>query len=516
LSLSTDTLEEIWNSEYLREVRRGMLRGERISACEHCYRMEESGGTSLRQIANRAASESIGEMARRVVEENAALADPPSSLHLWLGNLCNLKCRMCSPIYSSQIAADEAHSSWMGRLRTEAILLPELLAGVSYHGVGELRTSGSALGRQVAVGRDVTISLPGNGDAIARVEIAGTRSGSDPMTLTITADDQVLAREALAGEVWQLAVELCPLRPTAKPLSLHLRFDGGPEDVAVRLLRLVCEAPVRKKYPTELASRFPDDLPWAQNRELLLGEIFARPDLLGHLDFAGGEPMLNPHLPAILEMLVDSGHANHITASFSTNATVHSSELVELLRCFEHVDLWLSIDGVGPLQEYIRPPARWETVWRNVERYSEEPFNLAIHATPQAYNLFGLLDLARLCDRHGFALVLNNVLHWPRWLSLDMLPQSIVDEGRQEWESYLADECRPEQASEVETLVAYLKRPRSEDQTELLAQFVRFTTELDRSRGQSLASAAPLLHARLRDLGVAFEAAASQPTPAST
>src|SRR5258707_10772837 len=36
----------------------------------------------------------------------------PSALHLWLGNHCNLKCRMCSPMFSSRIAADGVHAAW--------------------------------------------------------------------------------------------------------------------------------------------------------------------------------------------------------------------------------------------------------------------------------------------------------------------------------------------------------------------------------------------------------------------
>jgi len=36
MSLNTHTMEEIWNSAYMRKIRRGMLKGERISACQVC------------------------------------------------------------------------------------------------------------------------------------------------------------------------------------------------------------------------------------------------------------------------------------------------------------------------------------------------------------------------------------------------------------------------------------------------------------------------------------------------
>jgi len=478
------------------------MAGERISACEHCYRMEDAGSISMRQLANRGSTEMFVGQAREMVDDRAAEAGPPSSLHLWLGNLCNMKCRMCSPIYSSQIAADAEHAKWVAPLRTEAHLLPTYLPGAVYSGFGELRGAGSDLLREVAVGRDASIVLAGNGDPISSIEVIGCKGGPDPVTLTVAADGQTLASSILVEPEWQLKVQPNPPRPGGKPLVLSLYFEGPRQALGIRRLRLTCNAPLRKAYPQELVSRFSGDLPWAQNRDLLMGELFAHPERLGHLDFAGGEPMLNPHLQSILEMLVESGHASHISASFSTNATVHVPRIIELLREFRHVDLWFSLDGTEALQEYIRPPARWESVWRNVLRYAQEPFNLAIHTTPQAYNLFGLLDLVRLCDEHGLSFALNNVLYEPRWLSFDMLPQSIVDEGLREWESYLAAECREDQVPEVETLLAHLRRPRADAIDELQELFVRFTNDLDRSRRQSLEAAEPRLYRRLKEHGL--------------
>ncbi|MCW5745754.1 MAG: SPASM domain-containing protein [Alphaproteobacteria bacterium] len=48
MSLNIHTMDEIWNSAYMRNVRRGMLKGERISACEVCYESEAASGQSYR------------------------------------------------------------------------------------------------------------------------------------------------------------------------------------------------------------------------------------------------------------------------------------------------------------------------------------------------------------------------------------------------------------------------------------------------------------------------------------
>ena len=48
MSLNVHTMDEIWNSAYMRNIRRGMLKGERISACEVCYESEAASGQSYR------------------------------------------------------------------------------------------------------------------------------------------------------------------------------------------------------------------------------------------------------------------------------------------------------------------------------------------------------------------------------------------------------------------------------------------------------------------------------------
>jgi glutamate-1-semialdehyde 2,1-aminomutase len=75
-----------------------------------------------------------------------------------------------------------------------------------------------------------------------------------------------------------------------------------------------------------------------------------------------------------------------------------------------------------------------------------------------------------------------------------MLPQPIVNRALDEWLEYRDKECRPESVKEVDTLIGCLSRPRPENVADLQEDFVRFTNVLDRSRGQSLAAADPVLY----------------------
>ena len=103
-----DTVEEYWNSWGLRQIRKKMLSGEKIKACEHCYYQESIGRTSYRQSFNKQWLESEdGENILSRVEKSKAndfrVEEPPLYLDIRPGNLCNLKCRMCNPGNSSKI-----------------------------------------------------------------------------------------------------------------------------------------------------------------------------------------------------------------------------------------------------------------------------------------------------------------------------------------------------------------------------------------------------------------------------
>jgi hypothetical protein len=167
LSLHWATFGQMWNCDYLRLVRRRMLEGLEVEACAACYATESDGGTSLRQSMNLHAgcrSESSGEdsllaKAEAIVRQNGGHAPPPSALHLWLGNLCNMKCRMCSPMFSSMVASDTVQARWLGELTRSESLLPAYLDGVDYMGFGELVRHGERWAREVTR-PNATISLP--------------------------------------------------------------------------------------------------------------------------------------------------------------------------------------------------------------------------------------------------------------------------------------------------------------------------------------------------------------------
>jgi MoaA/NifB/PqqE/SkfB family radical SAM enzyme/SAM-dependent methyltransferase len=117
-NVARDSLDELWNAEQLVSVRSAMARGEKPPDCHVCWKREAEGGVSRRQGINPAYRglggtlpiESLGEVGAAT---GYRLERKPDWFVLELGNVCNLRCRSCTPVSSSRIAADRVQRSWM-------------------------------------------------------------------------------------------------------------------------------------------------------------------------------------------------------------------------------------------------------------------------------------------------------------------------------------------------------------------------------------------------------------------
>ena len=105
----TDKIEHIWNSDHMRNVRQKMINGEQVEACQRCYNIESFGNHSKRITSNQTMMpDNINDMISYSKINDGEALDYPSFYDLRFGNLCNLKCRMCSPQNSSQIQKEIA------------------------------------------------------------------------------------------------------------------------------------------------------------------------------------------------------------------------------------------------------------------------------------------------------------------------------------------------------------------------------------------------------------------------
>lgn len=99
----TKSLKEVFEGDWMKDVRSKMLAGEEVGGCSRCYQEQESGKKSLRQRYN----ESI----ELPIEQLLDLENPNLKwIELAISNNCNLACRMCDSRYSYKWYDEEQES----------------------------------------------------------------------------------------------------------------------------------------------------------------------------------------------------------------------------------------------------------------------------------------------------------------------------------------------------------------------------------------------------------------------
>ena len=100
--LTTNTLQEIYQSEYMQNLRAEFLSGSKPETCKRCWEEEAAGRTSKR-INSRVR---LKEYYDKVDWKNMT-PDQLWFIDLKIGNICNLKCRICGSWSSSKWAQEE-------------------------------------------------------------------------------------------------------------------------------------------------------------------------------------------------------------------------------------------------------------------------------------------------------------------------------------------------------------------------------------------------------------------------
>lgn len=217
-------------------------------------------------------------------------------------------------------------------------------------------------------------------------------------------------------------------------------------------------------------------------------------DQLPHLDemiIGGGEPMLlEPHF-RFLERCVSSGHASKIQLRYHTNLTILPKEILSLWQEFKLVEVFASIDALMDKNHYVRHPAKWDDIERNLrllDTLSYAKVRTMILCSVHLLTLFHLDQFLDWLQGQNFKTVTrgyNGLIHpgivlFPEYLSVQTYPahvKNIVSD------KILAFERRSRKPShKIQGVLNYMFE---RDQSARLPQALAYIKSLDRVRGTS-------------------------------
>ena len=110
--LRENSLEEVWNSEKMKQVRLNMLNGKKCSQCVRCYEKEEKGHDSLRVRSNKDWLQPHWDKVANTNPDGSLDDLHIVYLDFRFSNVCNLRCRYCGPELSSNSYADAKASTF--------------------------------------------------------------------------------------------------------------------------------------------------------------------------------------------------------------------------------------------------------------------------------------------------------------------------------------------------------------------------------------------------------------------
>ena len=161
-------------------------------------------------------------------------------------------------------------------------------------------------------------------------------------------------------------------------------------------------------------------------------------DNLKYVHIIGGEPLLNPRFEELIDKLIAAGRTD-IYLGFTTNGSIVDINLIEKLNVFRHVDIGISVECTGILNDYIRKGTKTAEVLDNIDIYlkyrKESHVYITVRAVPSALSVGTLDSLYRWCVSRQVD-VMTNLLVKPEHLQIKNLPYDVKQRLIEQYENW--------------------------------------------------------------------------------
>jgi hypothetical protein len=231
---------------------------------------------------------------------------------------------------------------------------------------------------------------------------------------------------------------------------------------------------------------------WTRNTEVwnrFKRELLTLPGL-NNIHFMGGETLLTDRLEDLVDCLIEHQRFE-ICISFVTNGSRFKSSLMEKLIKFRRVGIEVSIENLGPRNDYIRQGFATEQILKNILQYQSwcngSSVTLTLRPAPSLLSVGEFVQLLDYAVKNKFV-VKSNLVITPRFLDIRILPDAVKQQYILQYQEFLSQfesDCvdvdyNASDPSNVQLIVkeqatqclAALQSPAPDDADQLLAQMV--------------------------------------------
>ena len=247
---------------------------------------------------------------------------------------------------------------------------------------------------------------------------------------------------------------------------------------------------------------FEEDYAWPKNKSNMdkIKEVALKSKII-HV--TGGEPTLNPEFFDLLKYCIDKDVAKDIKLEVTTNATKIHPKFFDMAKQFKNLFVVISMDGVGKTYEYVRYPANYDAVYKNILEYNKffktlgKDSKLIFNFVLQYWNIHITIDVIKtltpLAVNETTVPVMIEPLEYPKFMAWNILPEEYIKKIIRE--VVIEDKKDNEQLVKLGIIqfLRQLKTYKAQDYTALKQELIQFTTKQDTHRGIKLEDYIPNL-----------------------
>lgn len=260
---------------------------------------------------------------------------------------------------------------------------------------------------------------------------------------------------------------------------------------------------------------------WCDDPDLLdkfVENLIASPDLQ-YLHFLGGETLITPGFKKILSALVAADLAKKITIGFTTNLTVWSESVIELLKKFQQINLGMSIETLTPVNDYVRYPSQHHRTRQLLDQWvdlgRQQQWLMQLRITPTCLTVHELSTVYEYAWQNHISVESCNFFNNPEFFRISVLPPAQRQQACQHIQDWLAAHVTEHQDQIINTRDPSLARQQIvqdaksylnylesvQDESHKLTDLVCFLKRLESHRGNSILTYLPQYEDLFRSAG---------------
>jgi len=221
----------------------------------------------------------------------------------------------------------------------------------------------------------------------------------------------------------------------------------------------------------------------------------------------GGEPLIIDEQFRFLEECITQEYAHKIRIEHNSNIVYIPKRAWELWKHFKVIQIGVSIDGIGKVNDYIRYPSKWDKIYNNLlkfENSKEGNFRIWPAVTVNIFNIIHLPKMFEWIIDQDFKNIGSawqpiaslHPLHAPKYLNIKILPIEVKHKIKKYFDEYKFTK-HEEKAKQL--LNQYSNFMFQEDNSHELKNFFEITDKIDKIRNQKLEDYIPELYELIKD-----------------